>query len=62
MGVTLSQSIFIVRTGAPTLLRGTLWSEEQRADLRRRSVQIEGYGQTRPVPALDPALDGEYVW
>ena len=51
--------IFTVPTGAPVLLRGTLWLERPRADLLHRSPPIEGTGETRLVLVLDPVDDPE---
>jgi len=48
--------VFTVPTGAPVLLRGTLWPEEPASGLRHRSPPIEGTGETRLVLVLD-ALD-----
>ena len=51
--------IFTVPTGAPILLRGTLWPENPRAGLLHRSPPIEGTGETRLVLVLDPIDDPE---
>lgn len=51
--------IFTVPTGAPILLRGTLWPEHPRAGLLHRSPPIEGTGETRLVLVLDPVDDPE---
>ena len=51
--------IFTVPTGAPILLRGTLWPERPRSGLLHRSPPIEGTGETRLVLVLDPVLDPE---
>lgn len=53
--------VFTVETGAPILLRGTLWPETPRSGLRHRSPPIEGTGETRLVLVLDPVsgLDEE---
>jgi hypothetical protein len=51
--------IFTVPTGAPILLRGTLWPERPRAGLMHRSPPIEGTGETRAVLVLDPVDDPE---
>lgn len=48
--------IFTVPTGAPIVLRGTLWPERPRAGLLHRPPPIEGTGQTRLVLVLD-AID-----
>ncbi|MEL6522244.1 MAG: DUF1826 domain-containing protein [Pseudomonadota bacterium] len=50
------QQVFTVPTGAPILLRGTLWPEQPPSGLRHRSPPIEGTGETRLVLVLD-ALD-----
>lgn len=49
--------IFTVPTGAPILLRGTLWPEHPRSGLLHRSPPIEGSGETRLVLVLDPIAD-----
>lgn len=51
--------VFTVPTGAPMLLRGTLWPEEPRSGLLHRSPPIEGTGETRLVLVLDPIFDLE---
>ena len=51
------QQIFIVPTGAPILLRGTLWPTSPPAELLHRSPPIEGTGETRLVLVLDPISD-----
>lgn len=51
--------VFTVPTGAPILLRGTLWPEQPRSGLLHRSPPIEGSGETRLVLVLDPILDPE---
>jgi len=51
--------IFTVPTGAPILLRGTLWPERPRSGLLHRSPLIEGTGETRLVLILDPVDDPE---
>ena len=51
--------IFTVPTGAPVLLRGTLWPERPRSGLLHRSPPIEGTGETRAVLVLDPVDDPE---
>lgn len=53
------QRIFTVPTGAPFVLRGTLWPERPRSGLLHRSPPIEGTGQTRLVLVLDPIDDPE---
>lgn len=49
--------VFTVSTGAPVLLRGTLWPERPKSGLLHRSPPIEGTGETRLVLVLDPVLD-----
>jgi hypothetical protein len=51
--------IFTVPTGAPILLRGTLWPENPRSGLLHRSPPIEDSGETRLVLVLDPVDDPE---
>ncbi|GFE66160.1 DUF1826 domain-containing protein [Litoreibacter roseus] len=45
--------VFSVATGAPILLRGTLWPEKPASGLLHRSPPIEGTGETRLVLVLD---------
>ena len=45
--------VFSVATGAPILLRGTLWPEKLASGLLHRSPPIEGTGKTRLVLVLD---------
>lgn len=49
--------IFTVPTGAPILLRGSLWPPEPPSGLLHRSPPIEGTGETRLVLVLDPVTD-----
>ncbi len=49
--------VFTVPTGAPILLRGTLWLERPRSGLLHRSPPIEGTCETRLALVLDPVLD-----
>ncbi len=51
--------VFTVPTGAPILLRGTLWPEKPASGLLHRSPPIEGTGETRLVLVLDPIMDPE---
>ena len=51
--------VFIVPTGSPILLRGTLWPERPSSGLLHRSPPIEGTGETRLVLVLDPVLNPE---
>ena len=49
--------VFQVATGAPLILRGTLWPEEPGSGLRHRSPPIAGTGETRLLLVLDPVFD-----
>jgi len=49
--------VFTVQTGAPILLRGTLWPEQPASGLLHRSPPIEGTGETRLVLVVDPIFD-----
>lgn len=49
--------VFTVPTGAPILLRGTLWPGDPPSGLLHRSPPIEGTGETRLVLVLDPVFD-----
>lgn len=49
--------VFTVPTGAPILLRGTLWPGDPQSGLLHRSPPIEGTGETRLVLVLDPVFD-----
>lgn len=51
--------VFTVPTGAPILLRGTLWPADPPSGLLHRSPPIEGTGETRLVLVLDPVFDLE---
>ena len=51
--------VFTVPTGAPILLRGTLWPETPKSGLLHRSPPIEGTGETRLVLVLEPVADPE---
>ena len=51
------QRVFTVPTGAPILLRGSLWPETPRSGVVHRSPPIEGTGETRLVLVLDPVHD-----
>ncbi|MEO0692063.1 MAG: DUF1826 domain-containing protein [Pseudomonadota bacterium] len=46
-------------TGAPMILRGTLWPQDPPSGLRHRSPPIAGTGETRLVLVLDPIYDIE---
>jgi hypothetical protein len=54
---TEPRRVFTVPTGAPILLRGTLWPERPKSGLLHRSPPIEGTGETRLVLVLDPISD-----
>ncbi|MEL7183288.1 MAG: DUF1826 domain-containing protein, partial [Pseudomonadota bacterium] len=49
--------VFTVQTGAPILLRGTLWPGHPSSGLLHRSPPIEGTGESRLVMVLDPVFD-----
>ncbi|MGZ2256343.1 DUF1826 domain-containing protein [Roseobacter sp. A03A-229] len=49
--------VFTTPTGAPIILRGTLWPETPKSGLLHRSPPIEGTGETRLVLVLDPVVD-----
>lgn len=49
--------IFTLQTGAPILLRGTLWPDPPAVNLLHRSPPIEDTGSTRLVLVLDPVFD-----
>ncbi|MGB7205067.1 MAG: DUF1826 domain-containing protein [Anderseniella sp.] len=49
--------VFTVPTGAPIILRGTLWPDPPLSGLLHRSPPIEGTGETRLVLVLDPVCD-----
>lgn len=51
--------VFTVQTGAPILLRGTLWPAQPPSGLLHRSPPIEGTGESRLVLVLDPVDDPE---
>ena len=51
------EHIRTVPTGAPILLRGSLWRPVPDSGLLHRSPPIEGTGETRFVLVLDPVLD-----
>ena len=53
----LPSQVFMVPTGAPILLRGTLWPTVPRSGLLHRSPPIEGTGETRLMLILDPVSD-----
>lgn len=46
--------VFAAPTGAPILIRGSLWPGTRETGLRHRSPPIEGSGVTRLVLVLDP--------
>lgn len=49
--------VFTVQTGAPILLRGTLWPQQPPSGLLHRSPPIEGSGESRLVLVLDPVAE-----
>ena len=51
------RKVFTVPTGAPMILRGTLWPDAPKSGLLHRSPPIEGSGETRLVLVLDPVAD-----
>ena len=51
------QDVFTVPTGAPILLRGTLWPESPKSGLLHRSPPIDGTGETRLLLVLDAFED-----
>ncbi|MEM1266483.1 MAG: DUF1826 domain-containing protein [Pseudomonadota bacterium] len=51
--------IFTVPTGAPIILRGTLWPEQPRSGLLHRSPPIEGTGETRLLLVMEPVDNPE---
>lgn len=54
-------AVFTTPTGAPILLRGSLWPPDPDDGFLHRSPPIEGSGETRLVLVLDPVLDLEEV-
>lgn len=62
-GISINEAepdqVVTVPTGAPILLRGTLWPEDPKSGLLHRSPPIEGSGETRLVLVLDPVADPE---
>ena len=51
--------VFTTPTGAPILLRGTLWPADMASGLLHRSPPIEGTGEARLLLVLDPVADPE---
>jgi hypothetical protein len=49
--------VFTVPTGAPMIMRGTLWPQSPPVGLLHRSPPIAGTGETRLVLVLDPIFD-----
>lgn len=49
--------VFTVATGAPMIMRGTLWPQTPPSGLLHRSPPIAGTGETRLVLVLDPVFD-----
>ena len=58
-GTEAPEPVLTVPTGAPMVLRGTLWPEDPPSGLVHRSPPIEGTGETRSVLVLDPVFDPE---
>lgn len=56
------RQVFTVPTGAPILLRGTLWPTTPPPALLHRSPPIEGSGETRLMLVLDPIFDLDEAW
>ena len=54
-----ANNIVTVATGAPVLLRGSLWPSKTETGLLHRSLPIEETGETRLVLVLDPIFDLE---
>lgn len=52
--------VYTTPTGAPVLMRGTLWPEHPNATLQHRSPPIEGKGETRMVLTLDVVSEPDY--
>lgn len=52
--------VFTVSTGAPVLLRGTLWPSPPASGLLHRSPPIEGSHETRLLLVLDPVSEPEH--
>lgn len=50
-------AVMTIATGAPLLLRGSLWPADPAPGLLHRSPPIEGTGETRLVLVLDPVFD-----
>lgn len=50
-------TILVVPTGSPAILRGSLWPTHPATGLLHRSPPIEGTGETRLVLVLDPISD-----
>ncbi|SLN53270.1 DUF1826 domain-containing protein [Ruegeria meonggei] len=53
--------VFTVGTGAPMVMRGTLWPQNPRSGLLHRSPPIEGTDETRLVLVLDPVFEPDEV-
>ena len=58
-GRTDPEKVYTVPTGAPVILRGTLWPTQPNSGLLHRSPPIEGTGETRLLLVLDPVRDLE---
>ncbi|MDA7965321.1 DUF1826 domain-containing protein [Ruegeria sp.] len=53
--------VFTLATGAPMIMRGTLWPQSPPSGLLHRSPPISGTGETRLVLVLDPVFDLDEV-
>jgi len=51
--------VFTVPTGAPIILRGTLWPADLPSGLLHRSPPIVDTGETRLLLVIDPVFDPE---
>ena len=51
--------VFTLSTGAPIILRGTLWPADPPSGLLHRSPPIAGTGETRLLLVIDPIFDPE---
>ncbi len=49
--------VFTVATGAPMIMRGTLWPENPASNMLHRSPPIAGTGETRLALVLDPIFN-----
>ncbi|WP_372571623.1 DUF1826 domain-containing protein [Ruegeria jejuensis] len=53
--------VFTLGTGAPMVMRGTLWPQSPPSGLLHRSPPIASTGETRLVLVLDPVFDTDEV-